>query len=75
MYPTREEHLAWCRTRALAYLEPGPFFSVQDAGSSLVSDLGKHPETVTHPAITRCFLLLATGADADQMRVFILGVT
>ncbi len=37
---TRDEHLAWSKRRAVAYL-PG---SVQDAVMSMLSDLGKHDE-------------------------------
>jgi len=69
--PSRAEHLEWCKQRALAYLEHGEFFSIADAGASLISDLGKHPETSNHPARRRCFSLLASGADAEQMRAFI----
>jgi predicted YcjX-like family ATPase len=72
--PSRVEHLAWCKKRALEYLEPGRFYSVENAGASLVSDLNKHSQTRGHPAIKRCFTLLATGADADQMRSFIENV-
>ena len=42
--PTRQEHIAWCKQRALAYLD----LDVADpthAVTSMVSDLGKHPET------------------------------
>lgn len=41
---TREMHLLWCRTRALEYLG---LAQLQQAYSSMVSDLTKHPET--HP--------------------------
>lgn len=37
---TREEHLAWCKKRALAYLPASP----QDAVASMLSDMSKHPE-------------------------------
>lgn len=39
---TRAEHLTWCKERALEYADQG------DAGlamSSLIQDLGAHPET------------------------------
>ena len=39
---TREEHLAWCKRRALQYVEAG---QLQDAVASMTSDLRKHPET------------------------------
>ena len=40
---TRSEHLAWCKTRALEYCKVG---NIDDALASMLSDLGKHPETV-----------------------------
>lgn len=41
MSQTREQHLAWCKERALAILESG-----DDAGAvaSMISDLGKWKE-------------------------------
>lgn len=39
---SREEHLAWAKERALEFLDLG---EVQEAWSSLVSDLSKHGET------------------------------
>lgn len=43
---TREEHLAWCKTRALEYLDRG---DVTNAVTSMLSDLGKHDETKIGP--------------------------
>ena len=39
---TREQHLAWCKERALAYLNAG---DKTNAVTSMMSDLRKHPET------------------------------
>jgi hypothetical protein len=39
---TRDEHLAWCKARALEYLDHG---DLAQAVTSMTSDLGKHPET------------------------------
>ena len=39
---TREEHLAWCKQRALEYIERG---EIQNGLTSMLSDLDKHPET------------------------------
>lgn len=39
---SREEHLAWCKQRALTYLDKG---DVKEAVTSMMSDLDKHPET------------------------------
>jgi hypothetical protein len=38
----RSEHLAWCKERAMQYVESGDYNS---AVTSMLSDLGKHPET------------------------------
>lgn len=38
---TREEHLAWCKKRAMEYVETG---HLQDAVVSMLSDLNKHPD-------------------------------
>jgi hypothetical protein len=42
---TYDEHIAWCKKRALEYLERG---NVQEAFTSMLSDLSKHPETKIH---------------------------
>ena len=44
----RAEHLQWCKDRALAYVEQGDF---AQAMASMMSDLGKHPETENHAGI------------------------
>lgn len=38
----RAEHVRWAKTRALEYLDQG---DLGQALASMVSDLGKHPET------------------------------
>lgn len=57
---TGAEHLAWCKTRALAYADRG------DAGgavSSLMQDLAAHPDTAGSVSIVRdlMFPLVLTG--------------
>lgn len=39
---TREEHLNWCKKRAMEYVE---IDDTQQAVTSMLSDLGKHPDT------------------------------
>ena len=39
---TREEHMAWCKKRALEYVDAG---DLDQAIVSMLSDLRKHPET------------------------------
>lgn len=41
--PSRADHLAWAKQRALEYVDAG---DTQNAFTSLISDLGKHPETI-----------------------------
>jgi hypothetical protein len=45
---TREEHLAWCKERALEYLDRG---EVRDGFMSMLSDLRKHIELEGHIGI------------------------
>lgn len=46
---TRGEHLAWCKDRALAYVERGDLVS---AVASLISDLGKWEGGELYPSAT-----------------------
>lgn len=39
---TRQEHLNWCKQRAREYVQQGDLLN---AVTSMMSDLGKHPET------------------------------
>lgn len=74
---TRQEHLDWCKQRALEYLEPGQFFSLDDAMASMSSDLGKHEETRHHVATTVPLMAQLRMAGqlntAAEMRKFIEG--
>jgi len=68
----RQEHLGWCKKRAIEYVDAG---DVQQAYASMVSDLGKHPETREHAAIALGMALLMKGYLDSQtkMRDFING--
>ena len=68
----RPTHLAWCKTRALEYVDAGDLSS---AFASLISDLGKHPETRGHGAGELGTMLLMAGqlGTVSQMREFIEG--
>jgi hypothetical protein len=70
--PTREEHLAWCKERALEYCDIG---DAQQAFASMGSDLGKHPETANHAGIRLGMMMLMSGrlSTAEEMRKFIEG--
>jgi hypothetical protein len=69
---TREEHLAWCKQRALEYVEAG---DTTNAYASMASDLSKHPETENHAAIPLGMMMLMSGhlSAPQKMREFING--
>ena len=69
---SRAEHLAWCKERALAYVDQG---DLQNAFASLISDLRKHPETEDHAASELGMMLMMTGHlnTVKDMRDFING--
>lgn len=69
---TREEHLAWCKQRALEYVDSG---DTTNAWASMASDLSKHPETENHAAIQLGMMMLMGGqlATTAEMRKFING--
>lgn len=55
---TRSEHLAWCKTRAMQefdyYLKAeGMEAAVRNAKASILSDLGKHPDTSESELLAR----------------------
>ncbi len=68
---TRDEHLAWCKQRALAYLPSNP----KEAFSSMVSDLGKHDDLAKHIGLELGLMLLMTGhlSHPDEMRRWVEG--
>lgn len=54
----RAEHLAWCKQRALEFLDGG---DKQQARMSMLSDLSKHEELSNHSGIKLGMLLLVNG--------------
>lgn len=68
---TRAEHMQWCKDRALAYLPDDP----QQAITSMLSDLNKHPETegVLRFAGMMGLALMSEGVTPDNARRFIVG--
>lgn len=69
---TRAEHLQWCKNRALEYVRQG---DLEQAFTSMASDMNKHPETQGHSAIQLGMILLMGGHlnTAYEMRKFIEG--
>lgn len=66
------EHLAWCKKRALEYVDQG---DLTQAYASMISDLRKHLETENHGAIVLGIMLLGAGhlSTQTEMRKFIEG--
>jgi len=54
----RAEHLQWCKDRALEYVDRG---DLEQAVSSMCSDMRKHPETENHPGIELGVMLMMAG--------------
>ncbi len=72
MSMTRAEHLAWCKQRALEYVDQG---DIANAVASMSSDLNKHPETEGHIGITLGMMMLMSGnlSNPIEARRFIDG--
>lgn len=68
----RTEHLAWCKIRALEYVDTG---KLQNAFTSFASDMQKHEATCDHPALELGTMLLFNGHlnTTDEMRRWIEG--
>jgi hypothetical protein len=67
----RDEHLAWCKQRALEYVKEG---DLTDAVASMISDLGKHPGTAMPGSpVFMLGLMEANAGDADRVRHWIEG--
>ncbi len=68
----RQEHLEWCKQRALQILSEG---DIQGAYASFMSDMKNHPETENHSALDLGFMLMVGGHldSAKQMKDFIEG--
>jgi hypothetical protein len=69
---TRAEHIAWCKQRALEYVERG---ELKNAVVSMLSDLRKHPETENHIGGEMGTMLLIGGHlnRTDEVRNWIEG--
>ncbi len=63
---TRNEHLEWCKKRALEYIEVG---DIKNAFASFQSDMTKHPETEGHLALSMGTILLLGGQLKTQSQM------
>jgi hypothetical protein len=74
---TREQHLQWCKKRALALIGGGSQKEISEAYASMLSDLGKHPDTSS--SVETAFMLgtpLSLGghlSTKEKMEEFING--
>lgn len=68
----RQQHLEWCKKRALEYVDDG---DLTQAFGSMLSDLKKHPGTENHIAIELGALMMLSGHldTNEKMRKFIEG--
>lgn len=68
----REEHLRWCKTHALQYLDAGDW---SKAWASMASDLSNHPETANHPDLLLGTMKIMDGglSNVSEMKRFIDG--
>jgi Tfp pilus assembly protein PilF len=66
----RAEHLAFCKRRALEYLDRG---DIQNAVTSMGSDLSKHPETKAHYTLLMLGMRYILDNDAEGARRWIEG--
>ena len=67
---TRDEHLAWAKARALRYLDAG---NLQEAFTSMASDLTKHPDLKYSEAVMTMGLMWLINHDAYNLRRWIEG--
>lgn len=68
---TREEHLAWCKQRALEYLDAG---KLEEVVASMASDLNTHPGTrVGTDVMLRVGLLYVDQGDPARLRMWVEG--
>lgn len=68
----RSDHMAWCKKRALAYVDQG---DNEGAFASMMSDISKHDETC-NPILMSLGMTLKMGGKldtSDEMRKFIEG--
>lgn len=66
----RTEHMAWCKDRALEYVDAG---NGREAMMSMLSDLGKHPETEGSASFGMMLCLATDANDMSAVRRFITG--
>jgi Tfp pilus assembly protein PilF len=67
---TRDEHLAWCKQRALEYLDKG---DANNAVASMESDMRKHPDTQISGVLSMLGMRYLIDGDHAAVRRWIEG--
>lgn len=67
---TRADHVAWCKQRALEYVEIG---DLMEAVGSMISDMRKHPLTDTPLLIALAMVGMMEIDDAARVKRWING--
>lgn len=67
---TRDEHVEWCKKRALEYLDRG---DIKNAVTSMMSDMDKHPECRVNQALSMLGMMAIMQNDHAGARRFIEG--
>jgi hypothetical protein len=62
----RQEHLEWCKKRALEYSDNGDY---TNAYASMVSDLNKHEELKNHAGIQLGMMLLMSNHLSTKVEI------
>ena len=72
MTTTRAEHLQWCKDRANEYLDKG---DINNGVTSMLSDLGKHPETQLKGGdpLSMLGMMAIMQVDLNQAKKFVNG--
>ncbi len=72
---TRAEHMKWCKQRAWKeydyYKTREPANAIRNAVASMLSDLGKHPDTKDMQQMA--FMISMTAVDEASLRKFVDG--
>jgi hypothetical protein len=72
---TREEHLRWCKERAISEYDfyKTPSEKQRNGLTSMMSDMGKHPETRSEIVSTLCMLNMMKPMTRSEFVNFING--
>ena len=68
---TRAEHIAWCKQRAIQEMEHS--HDPKQGVISMMSDIGKHPETSSDVLRSLCMMTLMRPCSEQSVRKFIDG--